>query len=427
MKGLWGRKSLSLKFDEHVNFLTGLNGSGKTTVINLIAATLGADFATLDRISFESIDIEVCDPQKKANRSTITVQKRRSQKSEFLSIEYEITGNTKAETYRFSVDSVPEPLMLRESVNYQRDARNLYVRQRLSRGSETVLEKLRQQINLTWLSIHRMQVNRNPREERDRGYESPVDQRLYHLSNELVKYFSSLAIRADAETNKFQRFVFLSLLGRESPDELVDSVQKLDLAQERNTLTAIFKTFQLSEPEFQPDLEGHLKIAKAAIASVQKQKSLTFPQWIGLINLWRSHSVVQQWHALDVRQQVIYEPKVTFLSVLNGMIGQKRFSISEKNELAVELADGTPLPLTGLSSGEKQLLIILGEALLQERQRWVYIADEPELSLHVSWQEQLIPHLKKINPSAQVVFATHSPDIVSVFTHNVFDVGVLLK
>ncbi len=427
MKGLWGRKSLSLKFDEHVNFLTGLNGSGKTTVINLIAATLGADFATLDRISFESIDIEVVDPQKRTNRSNIIVQKRRNQKSEFLSIEYEISGSSKSDNYRFSVDSLPEQLMLRESMTYQRDARNLYVRQRLSRGSETVLEKLRQQINLTWLSIHRMQANRNAREERDRGYESPVDQRLYHLSNELVRYFSSLAIRADAETNKFQRFVFLSLLGRESPSELVESVQRLDLAQERNTLTAIFKTFQLSEPEFQPDLEGHLKIAKAAIASVQKQKTLTFPQWIGLINLWRSHSVVQQWHALDERQQVIYEPKVTFLSVLNGMIGQKRFSISEKNELAVELDDGTPLPLTGLSSGEKQLLIILGEALLQERQRWVYIADEPELSLHVSWQEQLIPHLKKINPSAQVVFATHSPDIVSVFRQNVFDVGALLK
>jgi predicted ATP-binding protein involved in virulence len=74
-----------------------------------------------------------------------------------------------------------------------------------------------------------------------------------------------------------------------------------------------------------------------------------------------------------------------------------------------------------LSSGEKQLLIVLGEALLQEKQAWVYIADEPELSLHVKWQESLVENLRTINPNAQIVFATHSPDVVSTFGDKVFD------
>ena len=50
---LWGEKDLSLSFHEDVNFLDPqCNGSGKTTVINLIAAALSADFHTLDRVNF---------------------------------------------------------------------------------------------------------------------------------------------------------------------------------------------------------------------------------------------------------------------------------------------------------------------------------------------------------------------------------------
>jgi predicted ATPase len=65
-----------------------------------------------------------------------------------------------------------------------------------------------------------------------------------------------------------------------------------------------------------------------------------------------------------------------------------------------------------LSSGEKQLLILLSETLLQKEKPAVLIADEPELSLHVLWQERLITSLRALNPSGQIIVATHSPDIV---------------
>ncbi|MRE52090.1 AAA family ATPase, partial [Escherichia coli] len=65
------------------------------------------------------------------------------------------------------------------------------------------------------------------------------------------------------------------------------------------------------------------------------------------------------------------------------------------------------------SSGEKQLLIILSEALLQNGKRCLYLADEPELSLHVSWQEKIVNSIFEINKNVQIIFATHSPDVVS--------------
>jgi predicted ATPase len=79
-----------------------------------------------------------------------------------------------------------------------------------------------------------------------------------------------------------------------------------------------------------------------------------------------------------------------------------------------------------LSSGEKQLLILFAEGLLQQNHEWIYIADEPELSLHVDWQTQLVDDLRSINPHAQILFATHSPDIVSSYSSQVFDMQKVL-
>ena len=105
---------------------------------------------------------------------------------------------------------------------------------------------------------------------------------------------------------------------------------------------------------------------------------------------------------------------------------RKKVVINKRNELNAEMTAGRTIQLRELSSGEKQLVIILGEALLQQRAPWVYIADEPELSLHVTWQEKLTTNLRKINPRAQIIFPMHSPDIVGNFEDKIFDMEKLL-
>jgi predicted ATP-dependent endonuclease of OLD family len=38
--------------------------------------------------------------------------------------------------------------------------------------------------------------------------------------------------------------------------------------------------------------------------------------------------------------------------------------------------------------------------------------DEPEISLHVEWQEELIKIIRSLNNNVQVILATHSPSLV---------------
>ena len=65
-----------------------------------------------------------------------------------------------------------------------------------------------------------------------------------------------------------------------------------------------------------------------------------------------------------------------------------------------------------LSSGEKQMLIILLTVLVQDRKPFVLFMDEPEVSLHVEWQQKLLDLLLDLNPNVQIILTTHSPAVI---------------
>jgi predicted ATPase len=64
-----------------------------------------------------------------------------------------------------------------------------------------------------------------------------------------------------------------------------------------------------------------------------------------------------------------------------------------------------------LSSGEKQLIRILLDTLLAKDSS--IIIDEPELSMHIDWQRVLLASMRELNPTAQIIVATHSPEIMA--------------
>jgi len=98
------------------------------------------------------------------------------------------------------------------------------------------------------------------------------------------------------------------------------------------------------------------------------------------------------------------------------------FLTSDKGEILIN-ADGNHVEITELSSGEKQLLIILLTVLLRENKPYVLLMDEPELSLHVEWQTIFIDSLRRLNSNIQIIIATHNP--LLVLNRNAEDIGIL--
>jgi len=89
VEGFWGTKQFTIDFHPDVNFLIGVNGSGKTTVINMIAAGLTADLQTLDRLPFKKLRIDLVGVRGK-RRPSIEIEKKPKKGLPFPQVSFRI-------------------------------------------------------------------------------------------------------------------------------------------------------------------------------------------------------------------------------------------------------------------------------------------------------------------------------------------------
>ena len=102
-----------------------------------------------------------------------------------------------------------------------------------------------------------------------------------------------------------------------------------------------------------------------------------------------------------------------FLELVNKLFGDSYKSIDIVNSQLVIRQRNEYLTIDKLSSGEKQMLLIALKAFLTHEQPAVIFMDEPEVSMHITWQNQLIDILRELNPNAQLFITTHSPSVLS--------------
>ena len=108
----------------------------------------------------------------------------------------------------------------------------------------------------------------------------------------------------------------------------------------------------------------------------------------------------------------IAQGKGRFQDMLDTLYADTGKQIDRTSNELQFLQFGEKLSVYKLSAGEKQLLVILLTVLLQERKPYVLLMDEPEISLHVEWQQHLIRFIREINPNVQIILTTHSPAVI---------------
>ena len=107
-----------------------------------------------------------------------------------------------------------------------------------------------------------------------------------------------------------------------------------------------------------------------------------------------------------------FAQKSYLFETLNRLFASTGKTVDEQEGELEFLIDGTErIHRNDLSSGEKQLLVILLTVLFQEEKPAILLMDEPEISLHLRWQYELIEIIRTLNPNCQVIIATHSPSI----------------
>ncbi len=122
-------------------------------------------------------------------------------------------------------------------------------------------------------------------------------------------------------------------------------------------------------------------------------------------------------------------PKKQFQDMIDELFADTNKKIDRKsNEIQFVQTNGngstemiTPYQL---SSGEKQMLAILLTVLVENREPYALLMDEPEISLHIDWQQRLIDLIRQLNPNAQIILSTHSPALImDGWMSNVTEVG----
>ena len=124
----------------------------------------------------------------------------------------------------------------------------------------------------------------------------------------------------------------------------------------------------------------------------------------------------------------MYRPINNFLNTINSFLidSRKKVEVNTVGRLVVSRPDTEKCDIDILSSGERQLLVIIANVMLNKFTNIsrVIIIDEPEISLHLKWQERFSETILAINPETQFIMATHSPDIVGDLTDKCILVGV---
>lgn len=113
----------------------------------------------------------------------------------------------------------------------------------------------------------------------------------------------------------------------------------------------------------------------------------------------------------------LMRPTEQYLTSINDFLkdSRKQIFFNQDGYLFFKFSERPePQPITALSSGEAQVFVILTHLFFNDtaRKANVFIIDEPELSLHIQWQELFVSSLMSANPTVQYIMASHSPSII---------------
>jgi predicted ATP-binding protein involved in virulence len=86
---------------------------------------------------------------------------------------------------------------------------------------------------------------------------------------------------------------------------------------------------------------------------------------------------------------------------------------------------GHDIPVSGLSTGEQHELVLLYNLLFRVEAGTLVLIDEPEISLHVTWQKTFIDDVLRVAELSKFRFvvATHSPQIIGSWWSRTVELG----
>lgn len=430
--------NFNIFFASDLTFLIGINGSGKTTVLKLLSGLLYPAYIELAQIEFSYIKL-LCEQIETGNYISISCEKRK----DALTLTYtnERSKEKISDTFKLVDLGLLRNNFAHESFEAEKLARILFEFDNLR-----VVNKIRELRTPLFLGLNRrtgdsamsgssfereLFFSRRRNQNVDALFDS-VDSALKDIQDMFHTFVRNNAQSQYALADRFRKKVFSESIKYEqlnhiSPIDYNEELSRLDsrriqlnLAIEQLEVADLSKQFS----QFFDSIKSTLEVL-AKTPALDRKKQLTqeyitaLTQWmVNSSQLERIDNIIGYANDYSKNIQKSKEPLIRFVESANIFFKEshKIIEVDNKGEIYVRIKDIKKRnSIFELSSGEKQLIILLAHIAFHRNNKnaSIFIVDEPELSLHISWQELFVDALLKASPNTQYILATHAPAIIS--------------
>ena len=407
--------NIELKSDG-VTIITGPNGFGKSTILKIIDAVSRKDISFFLRLDFDSIRINF------SNNRKVSIEKTKDNTLIFDGNKIElslgqlghrhvpwiqqISPNTWIDVrtnMRISNDELPFYNFLSNNIEY--DISDIhYFNKKYTEGD---IKKLKQKLeNMSkWSgSVRLISEQRLIKKELGRMDEDQIIDVITELPQKLKREISQVSEEYSRVANQLDGSYPSRLFN--TKDGLKDSIEYNEKLEEAN------KKFE--------------KLNKYKLVDMQLIDELNYDE---------KHSTALKIYFDDFsKKYTVFEDLIVkmdlFTKIINDRLAFKKIVISQQNGFEVVDTDFSDknLKLNQLSSGEKQEIVLFYELIFDTKSDLLLLIDEPEISLHITWQQKFLDDLLKVvekTKNLQVIVSTHSPQIIGDHWDIQIDLGEL--
>lgn len=424
---LHGEYDYKINFDEQITFLYGSNGCGKTTVLNILASIVTGKLYNLADYTFRKIILDYVDGNDNCKKIELNIE---------ISDKTTRKMNVLFEQGNFSIDDIDN---LKEKLFRKAEEDSL---DRIFYSIYPFSEEIKKVFNYVYLPLSRYG---NDTYNMSGDYYHYINRRRYFIQqqnpyntylNESLQYVAELIrnscmninIQENKINDKFRKDVLSSSI-RVSSDmpigkifKEIDQCKWDDVLKSKEVYIKTLKEIGVFDGNLQNKIEQFFFEFEEAYKDYQSHSNdKEFGIKIDFAWQYAEFLKIKSIAALAKENEKIKEnvrkPKENFLEVINDFFNSsgsdKKIMINSEGRVYFD-AHSRKLRLTDLSSGEKQIIITFASLIfgLKGKNRGIFIVDEPEASLHLEWQSKFVPAILRTNKNVQLIFATHSPELI---------------
>lgn len=443
-----GYLPIDVEFLDDLTFLTGLNGSGKTSALRLLMALLTPNIDELGSISFAMAEVTISDADSeiaiKAMKTLDSVTLSVSSITETLQISsadlelymdvrrHEEPRSPILEKYQQHpvfqcIKAISTPMFLGLDRRFYapgivaEDMSDLRRREYMARRywpEDPLLRGVAAAalMEVNYLVVTRMQEVRVEQEKLDERLRAQFFKNAFEYKPSVMRGGNSIVLPSRKELENYR--LQLSKIERAAEG------LKIPVPEIQTALTHFFEQMSVVVESLGKSTQSKKSVKKASKKSAErateepKIPGKDYFDWI--INKPQADRILEHLKLLEEyveSRNALRDPINRFLLLVNGFLAQtkKHVSVGGKGHLTVSVRGfAEPRTISALSSGERQLLVMLAHLSLNPNLAGsgVFIVDEPELSLHIDWQEKFVDAIREANPKVQLILATHSPAII---------------